>query len=120
FCNITLFMALYAVGAWVDNRRTAMLVRGLIIGAMLSWLVIAMLRETTNPEGLDGFSRVGAFSPLVAFLMIQILTNLLYFGGAYYFGDRSDSAARQKALLEYLTDELERERELTADQAVAL
>ncbi|GHD44736.1 two-component sensor histidine kinase [Mycetocola manganoxydans] len=120
FCNITLFMALYAVGAWVDNRRTAMLVRGLIIGAMLSWLVIAMLRETTNPEGLDGFSRVGAFSPLVAFLMIQILTNLLYFGGAYYFGDRSYAAARQKALLEFRTDELERERELTAGQAVAL
>ncbi|MET4637475.1 histidine kinase [Mycetocola sp. 2940] len=118
--NITLFMALYAVGAWVDNRRTALLVRVLIIAAMLVWLVVAMVRQTTDPDALEGISRVGAFSPLVAFLMIQILTNLLYFGGAYYFGDRSYSAARQKALLEYRTQELERERELNADQAVAL
>ena len=119
-CNITLFMALYAVGAWVDNRRTAMLVRVLIIAAMLGWLVLAMFRETTDPDALEGFSRAGAFSPLVAFLMIQILTNLLYFGGAYYFGDRSYAAARQTALLEYRTHELEQERERTAGQAVAL
>jgi signal transduction histidine kinase len=119
-CNITLFMALYAVGAWVDNRRTAMLVRVVIIAAMLAWLVLAMFRQTTDPDALEGISRVGAFSPLVAFLMIQILTNLLYFGGAYYFGDRSYAAARQTALLEFRTHELERERELTAGQAVAL
>jgi signal transduction histidine kinase len=119
-CNITLFMALYAVGAWVDNRRTALLVRVLIIAAMLAWLVVSMVRQTTDPDALEGISRVGTFSPLVAFLMIQILTNLLYFGGAYYFGDRSYSAARQKALLEYRTQQLERERELNADQAVAL
>ncbi|AWB87439.1 histidine kinase [Mycetocola zhujimingii] len=119
-CNITLFMALYAVGAWVDNRRTALVVRAVIIAAMLGWLVIAMLRTTTDPDALDGFSRVGAFSPLVAYLMIQILTNLLYFGGAYYFGDRSYASAKQKALLEYRTAELERERERTEQQAVAL
>ena len=119
-CNITLFMALYAVGAWVDNRRTALLVRAGIIVAMLIWLVLSMFRQTTDPEALEGFSRVGTFSPLVAFLMIQILTNLLYFGGAYFFGDRSYASARQQALLEYRTDELERERERTAGQAVAL
>ncbi|WP_196833263.1 sensor histidine kinase [Mycetocola sp. CAN_C7] len=119
-CNITLFMALYAVGAWVDNRRTALLVRCGIIAAMLAWLVLAMFRQTTDPDALEGFSRVGMFSPLVAFLMIQILTNLLYFGGAYYFGDRSYASARQQALLEYRTEELERERERTAGQAVAL
>lgn len=119
-CNITLFMALYAVGAWVDNRRTALLVRAVIIAVMLGWLVIAMFRQTTDPDALEGFSRVGAFSPLVAYLMIQILTNLLYFGGAYFFGDRSYASARQKALLEYRTAQLEQERERTAQQAVAL
>lgn len=119
-CNITLFMALYAVGAWVDTRRTALLVRAGIIAAMLVWLVLSLFRQTTDPDALDDFSRAGAFSPLMAFLMIQILTNLLYFGGAYFFGDRSYASARQQALLEYRTDELERERERTADQAVAL
>ena len=119
-CNITLFMALYAVGAWVDNRRRAVIVRIGIIVVMLIWLVLSMFRQTTDPDALEGFSRVGTFSPLVAFLMIQILTNLLYFGGAYFFGDRSYAAARQQALLEYRTQELERERERTAGQAVAL
>jgi signal transduction histidine kinase len=119
-CNITLFMALYAVGAWVDNRRTAVVVRSVIIAAMLVWLVLSMFRQTTDPDALEGISRVGTFSPLVAFLLIQILTNLLYFGGAYFFGDRSYAAARQQALLEYRTAELERERERTAGQAVAL
>ena len=118
--NITLFMALYAVGAWVDNRRTALVVRAVIIAAMLSWLVIAIFRQTTDPDALEGFSRVGAFSPLVAYLMIQVLTNLLYFGGAYYFGDRSYASARQKALLEYRTAQLEQERGRTEQQAVAL
>lgn len=118
--NITLFMALYAVGAWVDNRRTAVAVRAAIIVAMLIWLVLSMFRQTTDPDALEGISRVGTFSPLVAFLLIQILTNLLYFGGAYFFGDRSYAAARQQALLEYRTAELERERERTAGQAVAL
>ena len=118
--NITLFMALYAVGAWVDNRRTALLVRALIIAAMLTWLVIALLRTTTDPDALEGLSRAGAFSPLVAYMMIQVLTNLLYFGGAYYFGDRSYASAHQKALLEFRTAELERERERTEQQAVAL
>ncbi len=118
--NITLFMALYAVGAWVDNRRTAFLVRSLIIAAMLTWLVIALLRTTTDPDALEGLSRAGAFSPLVAYMMIQVLTNLLYFGGAYYFGDRSYASAHQKALLEFRTAELEQERERTEQQAVAL
>ncbi len=62
----------------------------------------------------------GAMSPYVAFMLIQLLLNVLYFGGAYYFGERSWAAAAQLAVLEQRTVELEREREVTAAQAVAL
>jgi signal transduction histidine kinase len=118
--NITLFLGIYTVGAWVTDRRRAVLTRGLIVLAMFTWLVVAMFIQATDPDALGGFSRAGAFSPLVAFLLIQVLTNLLYFGGAWFFGDRALASARERALLERRSDELERERELTAAQAVSL
>lgn len=118
--SISLFLALYSVGAWVDKRRVAMAVRVGIIFAMFAWLVIAMFIEVTKPDGFGGLSRVGAFSPLVAFILLQILTNLLYFGAAYYFGERAYSSARERAALEWRTRELEIERERTTVQAVAL
>src|SRR5690606_24309066 len=51
---------------------------------------------------------------------IQVITNLLYFGGAFYFGNAMHASARQRADLEARTTELAEEREHTAAQAVAL
>jgi signal transduction histidine kinase len=53
-------------------------------------------------------------------MIIQLLVNAAYFGGAYYFGERAWADARSRSVLEDRTAELERERELTAAQAVAL
>jgi signal transduction histidine kinase len=53
-------------------------------------------------------------------MMINLLINVLYFGGAYYFGERSWHAAAQRFALEERTRELETQREITAAQAVAL
>lgn len=118
--NITLFLGIYSVGAWVVDRRRAVLTRAVIVVAMFVWLLVAMFQQATDPDALAGFSRAGAFSPLVAFLLINVLTNLLYFGGAWFFGDRALASARERALLERRTRELEIERERTAAQAVSL
>jgi signal transduction histidine kinase len=120
FGNIALFLAIYSVGAWVANRQLAFIVRSVIIIGMFVWLLSSMFVETTNPDSLPGLSRAGAFSPYVAFMLVQILLNLLYFGAAYYFGERSYAAARERAALELRTRELSAERERTARQAVAL
>lgn len=120
FTNIALFLAIYTVGAWLPDRRRAMLVRTLIIVAMFVWLLISMFIQATDPEALPSLSRVGLFSPLVAFILIQILTNILYFGAAYFFGERVYQSARERAALEQRTGELEEERARTARQAVAL
>jgi signal transduction histidine kinase len=117
--NIAMFIAIYTVGAWVDDRRRAMLVRAALIAGMFVWLLITTFQDATAPT-TEGLSRVGAFSPYVAFMLIQFLINALYFGGAYYFGDRAYAAARERAQLEERTAQLEREREVTALQAVAL
>lgn len=119
-CNIALFLALYTAGAWVDDRRRAFSVRVWVTVAMLIWLVVAMYLSATDPDGYPGVPRSSAFSPMVSFILLQILTNVLYFGAAYYFGDRAYASAHQLAALEWRTRELERERERTGVQAVAL
>ncbi len=117
--NIALFNAIYPAGAWMNNRRRAVIVRVGIIVSMFVWLLITMYRDAIR-EADKADVIAGAMSPYVAFMLIQLLLNVLYFGGAYYFGERSWAAAAQLAVLEQRTAELEREREVTAAQAVAL
>ncbi|AZS42079.1 MULTISPECIES: sensor histidine kinase [Microbacterium] len=117
--NIAMFIAIYTVGAWMNNRRRALIVRVGIIVSMFVWLLITMYRDAIR-EADKADVIAGAMSPYVAFMLIQLLLNGLYFGGAYYFGERSWAAAAQLAVLEQRTAELEREREVTAAQAVAL
>ncbi|MGW8482863.1 sensor histidine kinase [Microbacterium sp. NPDC055903] len=117
--NIAMFIALYTVGAWMTNRRAAMIVRAAIIAGMFAWLLIVMYRDAIDTAREEDVV-AGAMSPYIAFMMLQILLNVLYFGGAYYFGERAWAAAQQRAVLEQRTADLEREREVTAAQAVAL
>ena len=117
--NIAMFVALYTVGAWMNDRRRAFFVRAGIILGMFIWLIIVMYRDAIDEAG-EADVAAGFFSPYVAFMMIQLLLNVLYFGGAYYFGERSWHAAAQRFALEQRTRELEAQREITAAQAVAL
>jgi signal transduction histidine kinase len=117
--NIALFIAIYTVGAWVDDRRRALYVRVAIIIAMFVWLLITTFQSATAPTD-EGLSREGLFSPFVAFMLIQFLVNAAFFGGAYYMGDRAYASALERTALEDRTRELEAEREVTAAQAVAL
>jgi len=117
--NIAVFIAMYTVGAWVDDRRRAAVVRIVIICGMFAWLLVTMFQSATSPTE-EGLSRAGLFSPFVAFMLMQLLVNAAFFGGAYYMGDRAHAAALERAALEQRTAELEREREVTAAQAVAL
>ncbi|BDI23411.1 sensor histidine kinase [Herbiconiux sp. L3-i23] len=118
--NIALFLAIYTVGAWTADRRRANLSRTLIVTAMAAWLFIAMFISATDPDSLEEFGFGGALTPLVAYSLINILINVLYFAAAWMFGERSWNAALASELLRARTRELEEERELTAAQAVAL
>lgn len=118
--NIALFAAIYAIGAWESRRRVATIARTAIVAVMAGWLFVSLFRTATDPDAADGLSRAGAFSPLVAYLLLNILINALYFGGAWWFGERAFASARQTAELEERTRELEEARELAASQAVAL
>ncbi len=118
--NICLFVALYTVGAWERNRALAFWSRlGIGVG-MLVWLVLSLIIASSEEDAFPDFSRSGIFSAYATFAVIQIITNVLYFGGAFYFGERSWRAARTQAQLEAQGRELELERQTSAAQAVAL
>ncbi|MCT9819649.1 sensor histidine kinase [Microbacterium sp. W1N] len=116
--NIAVFIAMYTVGAWVDDRRRATIVRLAVIAGMFIWLTVVTFQAATGEEA--GLSRAGLFSPFAAYMLLNFLVNVAFFGGAYYFGERAYAQAAQQTALQARTDELERERELTAAQAVAL
>ncbi|WP_250448046.1 histidine kinase, partial [Actinotalea sp. C106] len=120
FINITLFMALYTVGAWEPDRARATWVRLGIVVVMFAWLIISLFRSATDPDAMPDLSRAGVFSPLVAFMLIQLLTNILYFAGAYWFGDHAWTAARERARTAYRGRLLQIERQVVERQAVSL
>lgn len=117
--QIALFIAFYGVGAWVLDRRRAVVIRALVTVGMFVWLLATLYLDTADPDP-DGPSMAGAFSPFAAYALIQILVNMAFFAGAWYMGDRAYASALQRGALEERTAELEREREVTAAQAVAL
>lgn len=118
--NITLFLALYSVGAWERNRVLAFWVRFGIATGLLVWLIIALIISASDTSAFPGVSRAGLFSAFATFAVIQIITNLMYFSGSFYFGERAWRSARTQAQLEAQGRELELERRTSAAQAVAL
>jgi signal transduction histidine kinase len=120
FANISLFIALYTVGAWGRHRARATIVRVVIVIGMFIWLFVALVTRAADPSSLANLPRTSAISPIVAIGLLQIVTNLLYFGGAFYFGDRAWTAARERRALVDRTSELSAEREINAHRAVSL
>nr|WP_243843603.1 sensor histidine kinase [Microbacterium endophyticum] len=117
--NIAMFIMFYTVGAWDPNRRRAKWTRVAITAGMFTWLLISLFFDASASTD-DGLSRAGLFSPYAAYMLINLLINVLYFGGAYYFGERTWAASEQLRVLEVRTAELERERARSAAQAVEL
>ena len=118
--QISMFLALYSVGAWSKSRTVALYTRLSIIVLMLIWVVINLIVLSSDEGLFPGAPRSGIFSAFATFAAIQIITNLLYFGGAFYFGERAWRAAHTQALLAAQGRELEAERRMSAAQAVAL
>ncbi len=116
--NIILFASMYVVGAWATHRRRATIVRSIVIVGMFVWLFVGMFLRSTDLDGRT--AELTLFSPLAALMLLQFLVNVAFFGAAYHMGDRAYANTLSRAALVERTRELEREREITAAQAVAL
>ncbi|RUQ06363.1 sensor histidine kinase [Curtobacterium sp. HSID17257] len=117
--NFTLFIALYTVGAWCSDRVRAEVVRWVIIGGMFAWVFVSLSFGWAAPSALPGGDDA-LIPPYVAYSLVNILINVLYFGGAWYAGNRAWAAAVAKQDLTERTAELASERERTAAQALTL
>jgi signal transduction histidine kinase len=120
FSNIELFLAIYSLGAWGRDRRIATVARVIIVIGMFLWIAVNLAVTVSNPDLMPNYSRSGVFSQFASFALINVITNALYFGAAYYFGNAAWRAAQKRAELVSRTAELTAERERTAAQAVAL
>ncbi|KQO63154.1 hypothetical protein ASF23_07980 [Curtobacterium sp. Leaf261] len=118
--NITLFIALFTVGAWVSDRPRAATVRWVVIGGMFAWLFGVILFHWGSPGSMPGVPDDGGVPAYVAISILNIAINLLYFGAAYHFGNRAWAGAKARAALDARTEELTAERARSAAQAVAL
>jgi signal transduction histidine kinase len=118
--NVAMFIAIYTIGAWLNDRRRAFWARTGIVIAMFVWMLVTTFLAVTGEASDDPDLYAGAFSPLVAFMLIQWLINAAYFGGAWFLGDHAYRAALDRQALSALAARLEEERELSAAQAVAL
>ncbi len=119
--NICLFLALYTVGAWVSDRKRALIVRLVVVDVMFIWLLVSFFRVATDPP--DGESVAigpGTLTPMAAFMLIQLLINVLYFAGAIWFGNHAWRAAEQRHLLVERARQLQSERAVVEEQAVTI
>ncbi len=117
--NVTLFIALYTVGAWCSDRVRSEVVRWVVIGGMFAWLFVAISFGWASPTALpnEGHSVV---PPYIAMSLLNIVINVAYFGAAWYAGNRAWAAAVARHDLDERTAELAAERERSAAQAVSL
>lgn len=115
--QVVLFLAVYVIGAWEQDRRRALWGRVVILAGMAAWLIIGFLRSAAEP-GMD--TGTGLLHPLLGYIGFTLLINAMYFTGAVWFGDHSWRAAQQMAIAAARTAELQTDRQRLARQAVTI
>ncbi len=90
-----------------------------MIGGMFAWLFLAIVFGWSMPTALpnDGDALI---PPYIAYSLLNVLINVVYFGAAWYAGNRAWSAAVARHELDLRTAELTAERERSAAQAITL
>lgn len=111
--QIALFMGTYAIGAWQSDRRTAFLSRLLLCVAIFAALLVGAVVELSSLGTLTVLQYAANSS-------ITVLINIVFFGGAWLFGDRAWNQRQLLAELRSATDEVRRQGRQLADQALDL
>lgn len=117
--NFTLFISLYSVGAWCADRVRAEVVRWVVIGGMFAWLFLAISFGWAVPNALPNDAG-SLIPPYIAYSLLNIVINVIYFGAAWYAGNRAWASAVARHQLDERTAELAAERERSAAQAVTI
>lgn len=114
--SLVLFMATYTVGAWERNRFWAKWARIAVIIAMFLWLAYGMLTAGGDTNRLQ--ASPGPLDPVLASVLYTVGFNLLFFVGAYFFGNVAWLAARREAELRLRAEELRLSQEQNTRGAI--
>ncbi|HEY6797765.1 MAG TPA: histidine kinase [Kineosporiaceae bacterium] len=115
--QISLFLAVFTVGAWARERVIARWTRGVVVAAMFAFLILRLSTYAWD-RFLTQRHPHGPVSAVVAVVVLTGVLNVVYFAAAWAFGDLAWRAAGQRALLERRNAELARERDENARRAV--
>ncbi|MBX6749179.1 MAG: sensor histidine kinase [Micromonosporaceae bacterium] len=115
--TITLFIALYSLGAWGRNRVVARWVRLGVIAAMFVHLGVSMARALAEPS-LEFEGAAGPLDPVLAAVLYDLGVNALFFVSAYVFGNQAWESARRWHQLEVQGERLRASQAENARRAV--
>jgi signal transduction histidine kinase len=113
-----LFLAIYTVGAWEQNRRLARWSRIGVIASMFLWLGFSLVRTLLGPKG-EFKDAAGPMDPVLASVLYGLEFNIFFFLFAYVVGEMAWSGARRRAQLEFQAEELRRSQEQNTRGAIA-
>ncbi|MFI6096225.1 sensor histidine kinase [Lentzea sp. NPDC051213] len=113
-----LFLAIFTVGAWEQNRVVARWARIGVIIAMFLWLGFGLVRFLIGPE-VPFENAAGPMDPVLASVLYGLEFNVFFFIFAYVIGDMAWTAARRNAQLEFQAEELRRSQEQNTRGAIA-
>ncbi len=101
--QVVYFVALMSGVAWARDRRWMLVVVGVIVVVMFAWIALQFAVGTALQDFVDesgGRSRAGILAPIPAAVLLTLVINVVYFGGAVVIGQMQWRSARDHALLE--------------------
>lgn len=121
--TVALFLALYSVGAETTDRTRASWVQGVLVAVLLSVTIISLYMVSTNESiaaDFGGDMQGWALSPLVAYSLVIILINVVYYAAAIWFGNRAWASKQDREQLVNLTKALANQQLQSERQAVTI
>ncbi|WP_082589091.1 histidine kinase [Nostocoides sp. Soil756] len=100
--QVVYFVALMSGVAWARDRRWMLVVVSVIVVVMFAWLALQFAVGSAAQDYLDGLStteRYGALAPIPAAVLLTVVINVVYFGGAVLIGQMLWRTARDRARL---------------------
>ncbi|WP_240917670.1 sensor histidine kinase [Phycicoccus sp. HDW14] len=101
--QVVYFVALMSGVAWARDRRWMLVVVGVIVVVMFAWIALQFAVGNAAQDYVDGTSasdRYGPLPPIPAAVLLTLVINVVYFGGAVVIGQLQWRSARDRALLE--------------------
>lgn len=119
--QVAYFVAFLSGVSWARDRRAMLLLMGGIVLVMFAWVGLQFAVGTAIQEFLDSESvgkAAGVIGAVPAAVLLSVMVNAIYFGGAIVGGQAAWSSARQRALLSAQAATIEAQSENLRAQAI--